>query len=286
MSIDRSFDTTDQTHRTVTRTSTVSNDEQTGWVGVENIVVEAAIRYGTAVHICIDGEILENCSPETLATVRQLTRLRDSETVLTNNSHPEYRATLPDDADTVMTCLSPEGDDAWLARLFGTDEIAVVCENGWLYHSIPHHSHIREINAAVDGFLDDVDDALDSVRGAAVFPVGSLVSWQSTGRQYEIVPEFELFRVTDADGQNGMNFSISKLTAVYPNEDRLELVVRWNSATESDSLAVRGLQRLFARSSTDPPTRIGVPDRETLDEVLDSFRMVATKLDYDLTIHK
>jgi hypothetical protein len=285
MGLGESFDTTDQTHRVVTRTPTVSNDEGTGWVGVENTIVEVTMQYGTAVHICIDGEILENCSPETLATVRQLTRLRDSETVLTN-AYPEYRASLPDDADTVMTCLSPEGDDAWLARLFGTDELAVVSENGWLYHSVPHHSHIREINAAVDGFLDDVDDTLGSMRGTAVFPVGPLVSWQSAGRRYEIVPEFERFRVTATNGQARTSFSIGKLAAVYRNESRLELVLRWNSATESDSLAVRGLQRLFARSSTDPPTRIGIPDRETLGEVLEALRTVATKLDYDLTIHE
>lgn len=285
MGLREPFETTDQTHRVVTCTSTVSNDEGTGWVGTENTVVEVAMRCGTAVHICIGGEILENCSPETLATVRQLTRLRNSETVLTN-AYPEYRASLPDDADTAMTCLDPKGDDAWLARLYGMDELAVVSEGVRLYHSIPHHSHIREVNAATDGFLDGVDDALDSIPGSAVLPVGPLVSWQADGRRYEIIPEFEHFRVTDTNNQDQARFPIDKLAAVSPNEDRLELVFRWNTTTESDSLVVRGLQRLFARSSTDPPARVGVLDRETFCEVLDALRTVAAKLDYALTIHE
>jgi hypothetical protein len=285
MGLREPLDTTDQTHRVVTRTSIVSNDEGTGWVEVENTVIEATMHYGTAIHICINGEILRRCSPETLATVRQLTRLRDSETVLTNSGYPEYRASFPSDADTVRACLDPDGDDAWLARLFGTYELAVVREDVWLYHSVPHHSHIREVNATVDGVLDEVNDALDSIRGSAVFPVGPLVSWQADGRRYEIVPEFERFRITDIDEQIWV-FSIDKLRAVHPNEDRLGLVLRWNSTAETDSIVIRGLRRLLPQSPTDPPTRINVPDRETLDEILDALLMVAAKLDYEFTVHE
>jgi hypothetical protein len=285
MGLRESFDTTDQTHRVVTRTSVVSNNDGAGSVEIENTVVEVAMRYGTAVHICIDGEILENCSPETLTAVRQLTRLRDFETVLMN-AYPEYRAILPDDADIVTTCLDPGGDDAWLARLFGTYELAVVTEGDWLYRSAPHHSHIREVNAAVDGFLDDVADALDPIRGAAVFPVDALVSWQSDGYRYEIVPEFERFRITEVEQEDRTAFPLNQLSAVYPNEERLEIVFHWHTTTGAESPVVRGFQRLFTRFSTDPPVRIGVPDHETLDEVLETLRTVAAKLDYEFTVHE
>ena len=285
MGLREPFDTTDRTHTVVTRTSSTSNDEGTGWIDVENAVVEVAMRYGTAVHICIDGEILKEHSPETLDTVRKLTRLREDEKIIENDKFPEYRASLPDDADVVRTCLEENEHDGWLARYWGIVEFVVFSDSNWLYHSVPHHSHIREINATTDGFIEELNDTFDSIPESAVFAVGPLASWQTDERRYEIVPEFEFLRVADVNQENWTRFPLGRVTKAYPDAERLELVLRWSGPPETDSLVLHGLQRVFARFSSDSPTRISVPDRETLDEVIDALRTVATKLEYEFEVH-
>ena len=82
---------------------------------------------------------------------------------LGHGEFPEYRASLPDDTDVVRTCLEENEHDGWLARYWGIVEFVVFSDNNWLYHSVPHHSHVREINATTDGFIEELNDALRTV---------------------------------------------------------------------------------------------------------------------------
>lgn len=281
------LDVADRTHTVVTHTSSGSDEAVANWIDVENSVVELAMQYGTAVHLCIDGPMLEKCSPETLATVRQLTRLRKGEQLLTHGNLAEYRASLPDESEIVRECLAVDheteaGPGSW--RVFGIHEFAVVRGDGWLYHSVPHHRNNRNVNAAADGFIDELNDVLDSVFGSGLFPVGPLLSWEANGQRYEI--ESDHLRVDTPTWQEWTAFKLDRLTAVYPDPERRELVCRWDGTPDTDSLVLQGLGHALARFTADPPTRIGVPDRETLGEVLVALGTVADKLDYDLTIHE
>ncbi|WP_049903395.1 hypothetical protein [Halococcus agarilyticus] len=280
------IDVADRTHTVVTRTSSSSDDVVTNWIEVENSVVELVMQYGTAVHLSIDGPMLEEHSPETLATVRRLARLRKDEQLLTHGNLAEYRASLPDESQLVRECLTVDhetdaGPGSW--RVFGIHELAVVREDAWLYHSVPHHRRNRDVNAVVDGLVDELNEMLDTMFGSGSFPVGPLLSWETDGRRYEI--ESDHLRVDTPTWQEWAAFTLSGLTDVYPEPERLELVCRWGGTPKTDSVVLRGLGHVFDRLTADPPTRIGVPDRETLDEVVAALGTVAEKLDYDLTIH-
>ena len=281
------LDVADRTHTVITRTSSSSDETVTNWIEVENTVVEIAMQYGTAVHLSIDGPMLEECSPGTLATVRRLARLRKDEQLLTNGSSVEYRASLPEESGVVRECLTVDheteaGPGSW--RVFGIHELAVVREDDWLYRSVPHHKHNRMVNAVADGFADDLNEMLDSVFGSGLFPIGPLLSWEAEGQRYEI--ESDHLRVDTPTWQEWTAFKLDGLAAVYPDPERLELVCRWDGTPETDSLVLRGLGRVLSRFTADPPTRIDVSDRETLSEVIAALRTVAEKLDYDLVIHE
>lgn len=282
------FDTADRTHTVVTRTSSTSNDEGTGWIDVENIVVKVAMRYGTAVHFRISEEELHEYDPEAMTIVRErFERIAEGECVLDRENYPEFRAAPPSDTAAVKDCLAVGEGDAWLGRLYGVYEFAVVRNETWLYHSIPHESYLQDLNAeAADGFLEAATAIVDSKPKFGLFPAGSLASWEADSRRYELEPISKSLGFEDLNSGDWTVFSLNRLAAIYPDAKRLELVLRWSGPPETDSLAIRGLRRIFARFSTDPPTRIGVHDRETFNEVLDAFRMVAAKLDYDFTVHE
>jgi hypothetical protein len=287
MGLREPFDTAEPTHTVVTRTSEVWNEEDTGWIDVENAVVEVAIRYGTAVHFRINKSELSEYDPNAATIVRErFERMDENECVLDREKYLEFRATLPDDADAVIECLAIRDDDTWLGRLYGLYEFAVVRDETWLYHSIPHESYLQDFNGdGVDGFLEEAATIVDSKPKFGVFPAGSLVSWEADGRRYELDPGSKSLGFEDLRSGKWSGFNIGGLVAIHPVPERFELVCRWRKSSETDLLTLRGLGWVFDRFTTNPPTRIGVPDRETLDDVLEAFRTVATKLDYGLTVH-
>jgi hypothetical protein len=287
MGLREPFDTTEPTHTVVTCTSKVWNEEDTGWIDVENSVVEVAMRYGTAVHFRISGDELGEYDPEAATIVRErFEPVDESECVLDREKYPEFRATLPEDVDAVTVCLAIRGDDTWLGRLYGVYEFVVVRDGTWLYHSIPHESYLQDVNGdGADGFLEQVATIVDSTPEFGLFPAGSLVSWEADGRQYELHPASKSLGFEDLHGGGWTGFSLDNLTAIYPEPERLELVCRWGEPPKTDSRVLRGIGRIISRFTADPPTRIGVPDRRTLDEVLGAFRTIATKLDYDLAVY-
>lgn len=248
MGLREPFNTADGTHTVVTRTSSVSTDEGTGWIDVENAVVAVAMRYGTAVHFRISEDELHEYDSEALSIVRErFERVPENECVLDREKYPEYRAVLPSDTASVRECLAVREGDAWLGRLYGVFEFAVVCGETWLYHSIPHESYLQDLNsAAADGFLEAAAAIVDSKPKFGLFAV-PLVSWEADGRRYRIGPESKSLGFEDMGHENWTAFSLGRLVAIHSNAERLEVVLRWSGPPETDSLAIRGLQRVFDR---------------------------------------
>lgn len=265
----------DPTHRLVRRDrDAVGDAAPTGLLGVENRVVAIAIRYGSAVHLCLDSGHFEDAR-------ERLTRLTGSDRAL-ENTVPEYRAELPAATDSVDAVLSvPEGDTAaWQARLFGLAELAVVADDTWLYRSVPHETHIREINAdAAEGYLETLQAELRDVPATAIVPHGPVASWETEGREYTLTWDALRERT---DGGGWRSVSLERLRYVGAEPERSELVFEW-SEPAGISRVVRGLTRVFGGGQDYPPTRVGVPAGD-VEPILDAFEDLRSRLAYDYEI--
>jgi len=161
------------THRLVTRPSSDVDDRAAdGLIGIENRVVAVAMEYGTAVHLDVDPghgqfELLQ----------RALTRVPDRDRVFVDSDH-EYRGALPADRSTIDALLDVPDDDRWAYsdRLFALEAVAVLTEQSWTYRSVPHETHIRELNVTgQDELLADLADMLERVPGTDIVAVGDSV---------------------------------------------------------------------------------------------------------------
>lgn len=273
------------THRVVTRQpSGVTDTGETGWITVENRLVDAVMGFGTAVHFRLADET------RTLEAVKpRLDRVTGSDAVI-RDGEIEYRVTLPADTDLVRATLAVESDetDAWVDRVFNVDEFVVRTDETWVYRSVPHHMHVRQLNAdARDGLLDAVTDALESIPRSTVVPIDRLVSWRSAGYRYELTWDY-LRRTDDPDDGDEPStwtaFELARLEKVRPFPDRTELALRWRPHA-ADSWTRRAFRRLLQPDTVDPPSRLAFPDRDALAETVDALRRLRDDLDYSFTIH-
>lgn len=270
------FGTQEPTHRLVVREREAIDDaDPAGALAVENRVVDVAMQHGTAVHLCID----DNLTGDRLALLRETLHPVEDDVRVLENATPEYRAGLPMDADILETALSlPEGDtDAWLDRLFGLAELAVVTDDTWLYRSVPHETHIREINAeAVEGYLGTLHRELSDIPGTAIVPHGPLASWNTDGCRYELT--WDALRERQ-DGDQWRSISLERLDRIKPEPERSDLVLQWARPTGA-SRVVRGIRRVSGSETGFPPTRLTV-QTAALSTVLDWFRDLKARLDYE-----
>ncbi|QCS42948.1 hypothetical protein [Natrinema versiforme] len=277
------FDRIDPTHRLVVRSpSAAAESDRPDPLAVENRIVEIAMDSADAVHCCLDRSFLDAADPARTKACNRLHRVRESDRVLASGE-PEYRAALPADRDAVRAYLSVdrENTDAWLARVFGIAEFAIITDDSWLYRSVPHHDHIRELNAnAVDGFLDDVTASLESIPGSGVVPFDGLGTWQTEEYRYAVTAR-SIRRSTDGD--RWQTFDLDRLRAVSLVPERSELLLRWDSPA-TDSWTRRAFRTVVGRGSTEPPSRVSLPDRETTAEFAGALREVADRLEYEFTV--
>lgn len=280
MGLREPFAASEATHRVVTRQpSGVDDADPTGRITVENRVVDAAMRSGTAVHLSLD----ETSRLEAIA--RRLDRVRGSDRVL-SGSGAEYRAALPDDAAAVRSLLAVEpGDtDAWLDRCVGVEEIVVRSADAWLYRSVPHHAHVRQLNAdGREGLLAAVADALEPIPRSTVVPIDGLVSWRTGDYRYELRWD-HLRRTDDPSGPGGWTvFELERLRSVRPLSDRPALALRWRPHA-ADSLLRRACRRLLDPETVEPPPRLSCPDRDALGDAIDSLERLRDELEYSFSI--
>ncbi|ERH01390.1 MAG: hypothetical protein J07HN6_00942 [Halonotius sp. J07HN6] len=159
-----SIDEESPTHRLVTTNdSGVKDWDDEGLIGVENQAMDIILDYGSIVHVDVD-----TAHSQFEAVENKLTRLQKTEQIFVAPDY-EYRAVLPDDRSFIHTLLETQNTDEWDDRLFNLNAFAVLADQTWTYRSVPHESHIREINATGDGgLIKELHDTLDQLRGATV----------------------------------------------------------------------------------------------------------------------
>ncbi|ADQ69389.1 hypothetical protein C499_12495 [Halogeometricum borinquense DSM 11551] len=171
--------------------------------------------------------------------------------------------------------------DEPIDRTFYLDAFAVVTEQSWVYRSVPHHFHIREINATGHaGLLEELRESLADVRGSTVVPFGGLISWEADSTQYELV--WDALRQSDG-GEGYVSYDLERLKHVAMHPQEHSLVFEWESASE-EPLLRRAFWRFFDPETATPPRRIVVPDRQRRREVLSAFRRLRRDLDYQYTV--
>lgn len=270
--------TAEPTHQLVTRDlSGVKDWDPAGGVTAENRAVGVFLEYGSAVHLQIDSKHGQ------FERVRsELARVPESERLFVG-SEREYRVSLPADQPLIESVLElPAGDtDAWTDRTFYLDAFAVLTEGSWLYHSIPHETHIRECNASEhDGLVAALNEALEQVPGSAVVPVDGVVSWTSDGVTYELEWD-SLHRDSETDGHVAYDLERLQRVGVYLPKTVLRL--DWSPAS-AESLLRRTWWWVRNSESATPPTHARVHDEEQAIAVLDALDHLRSALDYSYEV--
>lgn len=265
--------TADPTHRLVTRDLPgVSDWDEVGSVSVENRALDVLLEYGTAVHLQLDSK---HGGFETVDN--EATRVPEAECVF-HGSDPEYRAALPEDRSFVRSLLEIQPDDtnAWIDRTFYHVAFAVLDGRTWIYRSVPHETHIRELNATDhDGLVERLQEALAELAGSAIVPYDGLASWVADGVTYRL--QWDSLQRSSQEGH--VSYDIERLQRVTVRLPRRDLQLDWRSSAE-ESLLRRIVWRILAPESTTPPTHVALPEEGRSEPVLTGFRQLRSKLDY------
>ena len=266
------------THKLVARAlPSVRDYDENGSVTVENRIVDALMKYGTAVHLQLDAK-----HDQFELVQHELTLVADSERIFLG-SDPEYRASLPADRAIVesVLALEPDDTDEWTDRVFYLAAFAVLTERSWLYRSTPYEAHIREINATGhEELLDELQDVLDHVEGSAIVPFESLASWTADGVTYRL--EWNaLCRPTGEDTQ--VAYELERLRYVTVRRPEMILRLEWTSSSD-DSLFRRITRRILTPEAATPPTHVGLPDEEAASAIIGALRQLQSSLGYSYEI--
>lgn len=265
------------THVVVSRRSPNSEKSDIGEIGVENRVAETAMNHGSAVHVAIQESALTEMVGEEFR--EHFERVDRDGGRLTGET--EFRAVLPDGRGAVLALLSLEqaDTDEWDRRLFALEEFCIVTPDSWLYRSVPHHDHIREINAgASDGLLSDIGDTLAGIPRTGVFPDRPLASWQSHKTTWELWPEY----LRQRSGESSLHaYDLEQVVSFHPVPLRDELLIQWGSP---DSLPGRLGSAIRRALQGSPPERVHVSGEASLDEVVSALDELAVTLGYEYYI--
>jgi len=277
MAFAETFDAAEPTHSLVTRAlSGVKDWDEFGGVTVENRAISVLMDYGTTVHLEIDPK------HDQFETVQQeLSRVPDSECIF-DRSDREFRASLPEDRALVESLLElPSGDtDAWTDRTFHVVEFAVLTDQSWLYRSVPHETHIREINArGHEGVIEKLHETLARVRGSAVVPFSGLASWTTDDTTYDLkwTSLYCSYRETSA------SYDLERLRHVTALFSENVLHLNWKPVSE-ESLLRRTVWRVLGSESATPPARVEIPAGEDGQKILDAFCQLREKLGYEYDV--
>lgn len=162
-------DTPAPTHKLVTRDRAGIRDwDETGIVTVENRALDVLMEYGTSVRLEVDSNHSRFDAVE-----RQLTSVDTVDRLFVDSTH-EFAASLQEDRRflTSFLSVSPGETTEWTDRLFHVEAVAVLRDGSWLYRSVPHEPHIREINARECAeLIEELHELFDQVQGSAVVPL-------------------------------------------------------------------------------------------------------------------
>ncbi|MFC5368618.1 hypothetical protein [Salinirubrum litoreum] len=270
----------DPTHRLVTRNlSGVKDWDEAGGVTVENQAIAILLEYGTTVHLCLDPKHSQ------FKTVQnKFTRVPELERTIIG-SDQEYLVSIPENRALVESLLAISAceTDEWVDRTFYLTEFAILNGRSWVYRSVPHETHIREINATEhDGVIQKLNEALEQVRGSAVVPFDGLVSWTAEAKDYKLDWN-ALYRHTGKDAYVGYDLERLQHVVVQFSENSLHL--DWRSTSE-ESLVRRTIWRVLDSEATTPPDQIGLPRGEQEKKVVSALHWLRANLNYSYDIEE
>jgi hypothetical protein len=268
----------DPTYRLVTRNlSGVKDWDEAGGVTVENQVIAILLEYGTTVHLCLDPK------HSRFKTVQsEFTRVPESERTIIG-SDQEYQVSIPENRALVESLLeiSAGETDGWVDRTFYLTEFAILNGRSWVYRSVPHETHIREINATeYDEVTQRLNKALGQVRGSAVVPFDELVSWTAEAKEYKLDWN-ALYQHTGKGGYVG--YDLDRLQHIVVQLSENVLCLSWRSSSE-ESLARRTIWRVLDSEAATPPNQIGLPHGEQGKKVVSALHWLRVNLDYSYDI--
>ncbi|EMA72690.1 hypothetical protein [Halorubrum distributum] len=277
MEFTETFDAAEPTHRLVTRRlSGVKDWDELGGVTVENRAIRVLMDYGTVVHLELDPK---HGQFETVQ--RELAQVPDSKCIFVGSDH-EFRASLPEDRALVESLLEiPDGDtDAWTDRLFYFVEFVVLTDQSWLYRSVPHEAHIREINAGgIEGVIEKLNETFAQVRGSAVVPFGGLVSWTTGGTTYDL----KWNSLYCSDREKSASYDLERLRQVTALFSENLVRLDWKPVP-AESLLRRTVWRVLGSGSAAPPPQVEIPAGEDGEKILDAFRQLRERLGYEYDV--
>jgi hypothetical protein len=274
MEFTEKFDAAEPTHRLVSLSlSGVKDWDELGGVTIENRAISVLIDYGTVVHLGLDPK-----HGQFEIVRRELVQVPDSKCIFVGSDH-EFRASLPEDRALVESLLEVQGGDtdAWTDRLFNLVEFAVLADQSWLYRSVPHETHIREINVRRhEGVIEKLNETFAQVRGSAIVPFGGLVSWTTDGTTYDLKWD-SLYR---SDRQESMSYDLERLRQVTALFSENLLRLGWKPVSE-ESLLRRTVWRFLDSEGTTPPAQVAIPTGEDGEKIVDAFHQLREKLGYE-----
>jgi len=266
------------THRFVTRGFPGVKDwDEDGWVTVENQIIAILLEYGTTVHLCLDPKHSQFKTVES-----EFTRVPESERTIIGPDQ-EYQVSIPENRNLVESLLeiSTGETDEWADRTFYLTEFAILNGRSWVYRSVPHEAHIREINATEhNGMVQKLNKALEQVRGSAVVPFDGLVSWTAEAKEYKLDWN-ALYRHTGEDSYVGYDLERLQHVVVQFSENALHL--DWRTTSE-ESLIRRIIWQVLDSEATTPPDQIGLPRGEQEKKVVSVLHWLRANLDYSYDI--
>ncbi|WP_336361763.1 hypothetical protein [Haladaptatus sp. ZSTT2] len=268
----------DPTHKLVTRNlSGVKDWDEAGGVTVENQVIAILLEYGTTVHLCLDPK------HSRFKTVQnKFTRVPESERTIIG-SDQEYQVSIRKNRALVESLLeiSTGETDEWVDRTFYLTEFAILNGRSWVYRSVPHEAHTREINATEhDGVIQKLNEALEQVRGSAVVPFDGLVSWTTEAKEYKLDWN-ALYQHTGKDAYVG--YDLERLQHVVVQFSENALYLDWRPSSE-ESLVRRTIWRVLDSEAATPPDQIGLPHGEQGKKVVSALHWLRVNLDYSYDI--
>ena len=277
MEFTETFNAAEPTHSLVSRSlSGVKDWDELGHVTVENRAIRVLMDYGAVVHLELDPE---HGQFETVQ--RELTQVPDSKCLFIGSDH-EFRASLPEDRALVESLLEiPDGDtDAWTDRLFYLAEFAVLTDHSWLYRSVPHEAHIREINAGGhEGVIEKLNETVAQVRGSAVVPFSGLASWTINRTTYDL----KWNSLYCSDREKSASYDLERLRQVTTLFSENLVRLDWKSVSE-ESLLRRTVWRVLGSESATPPPQVEIPAGDDGEKILDAFRQLREKLGYEYDV--
>ncbi|GGL62499.1 hypothetical protein [Halocalculus aciditolerans] len=258
-----------------------SVDDRTAFAA-ENAVVHAACDSASHVHVSATPTELDARAPDAASAFDDLDPVPAADRVLGGDGTERVAALPADEAALARVLGAPLAErDAVDWRRDAIDGIAVRDGDRPRYHSVPRNRQVRALYAADDReLLEAAWLAVADIDGAAVYPVGSLVSWTVRDTEYALTPT----SLDVGTGRDERSYPLHRLERARPTRSDTGIDLTWASADDARDPLLRAVDSVLDRASDGPPGSIPVGGDAMAVLVLDRLNEIRDALDYDFRV--